>query len=223
MQNRITPAVLNLIIINVLVFIVMKIFPDLSYMFSLHKAALVLDRPEINEMYLLEIDDQTFTLPSGSASFHIFQVFSYFFLHDGLGHIFMNMLGLFFIGPMVEMVLGVKRFLSMYLFTGVLSGVIIALFDPSPVPVVGASTSLFGLLTVFSLYFPEVYVQQFFLPPFKAKYLIPIMGGLSLLAFIAETKGVFHSGISHFGHLAGMVSAFVYLYGNRMINILQRK
>lgn len=200
----------------------MKVFPGLSWEFSLHKSYLILNRAEINGMYLLEMDGQTFSLPSGPGSFRVFQIFSYFFLHDGFGHIFMNMLGLFFIGPMVEMVLGPRRFLSMYLFTGVLSGAFITFLDPSPIPVVGASTSLFGLLTVFSLYFPEVYVQQFFLPPFKAKYLVPIMGGLSLLAFLAETKGLFHSGISHFGHMAGMASAFIYLYGQRAINMIRK-
>ena len=38
------------------------------------------------------------------------------FMHGGLGHLFVNMVSLMFIGGFVEKLIGGKRFLSLYLF-----------------------------------------------------------------------------------------------------------
>jgi Rhomboid family len=46
------------------------------------------------------------------------------FVHADIGHIFGNMLGLFFLGPILEMFWGEKRFLIFYLVTGVGAGVL---------------------------------------------------------------------------------------------------
>nr|WP_293833896.1 rhomboid family intramembrane serine protease [uncultured Arsenicibacter sp.] len=53
-----------------------------------------------------------------SDDFRPIQLLTHMFLHGGLGHIFSNMLGLFFFGPMLEGVWGSRRFAFFYLFTG---------------------------------------------------------------------------------------------------------
>ena len=54
--------------------------------------------------------------------FQAYQVLSHIFLHSDLSHLFGNMLGLFFFGPLLEAKLGAQRFLFFYLATGVLVG-----------------------------------------------------------------------------------------------------
>ncbi|MGA0560485.1 rhomboid family intramembrane serine protease [Larkinella sp. VNQ87] len=59
-----------------------------------------------------------------SPAFAPHQLVSHMFLHAGFGHIFSNMLGLFFFGPMLEQVWGSKRFLIFYFFTGIGAGLL---------------------------------------------------------------------------------------------------
>jgi len=61
-----------------------------------------------------------------SPAFAPHQLLTHMFLHAGFGHIFSNMLGLFFFGPMLERVWGNKRFTIFYLVTGVGAGLLFA-------------------------------------------------------------------------------------------------
>lgn len=54
-----------------------------------------------------------------SPFFRPWQILTYMFMHASLGHIFSNMLGLLFIGPILESTIGPKRFLSYYMLTGI--------------------------------------------------------------------------------------------------------
>jgi membrane associated rhomboid family serine protease len=60
----------------------------------------------------------------GAETFLPTQFFSYMFLHANLGHLFSNMLGLFFLGTFLEMIWGPKRFLTFYLITGIGAGIV---------------------------------------------------------------------------------------------------
>ena len=61
---------------------------------------------------------------------------TYAFVHAGLGHIFFNMLVLFFFGPPLEERWGSREFLKFYLVAAA-GGALLALLVPGPV--VGAS------------------------------------------------------------------------------------
>ena len=58
-----------------------------------------------------------------SPNFKPFQFFTYMFAHGGMMHLLFNMLGLIFLGPMLEQFWGPKRFLTFYLITGIGAGV----------------------------------------------------------------------------------------------------
>ncbi|MCA8879965.1 MAG: rhomboid family intramembrane serine protease [Rhodobacteraceae bacterium] len=73
---------------------------------------------------------------------------TYAFLHGGLIHMAVNMLALFSFGTVIVRRLGQKRFLIAYLLCAIGGGVGFALLSPSPVPMVGASGALFGLLGI---------------------------------------------------------------------------
>ena len=100
MMGRLTPTVKNLLLINVILYFLPSI----------------LGLSGINRIMGLYYWD--------SPYFYPFQFFTYMFSHGGLGHIFFNMLGLFFLGPLLEQFWGGKRFLTFYLATGIGAGFI---------------------------------------------------------------------------------------------------
>jgi len=97
---RLTPVVKNLLIINVVVFILQSLLGgiNLTGILSLWKI--------------------------GSENFAPYQFFTYMFAHGGFGHILFNMLGLVFLGPLLEQFWGPKRFITFYLITGIGAGLI---------------------------------------------------------------------------------------------------
>ena len=91
--SNLTPVVKNLLIINVVCFIGSAIF---------------LQAPRFFGVYYPD-----------SPFFHIWQVITYMFMHGGFGHIFFNMFSLVMFGPIIEQVLGSKRFINFYLICGI--------------------------------------------------------------------------------------------------------
>lgn len=149
-------------------------------------------------------------------AFHPVQIVTHFFTHSktSLFHIIFNMFVLASFGPIVEMVIGSQRFLRFYLFCGVVGGIMIALLDPSPTPVVGASGAIFGVMVAFAMFFPREKLQIMFIPiGFEARKFIPAIGIISAVLVVLQYFGINVGGsISHFGHLAGMVAAGLYFY-----------
>ncbi len=89
----------------------------------------------------------------------IWQFITFQFLHGGLPHLVLNSLGLYFFGRPLEGELGRREFLKLYLFSGVLGGVLQALLGLTVPrfggPMVGASAGICGLVAAFALLAPE--------------------------------------------------------------------
>jgi membrane associated rhomboid family serine protease len=66
------------------------------------------------------------------------------FLHDGLLHIFINMISLWFVGSVLEPAIGRVNFLAVY-FASLLAGSFGALWFQPQIPTVGASGAIFGI------------------------------------------------------------------------------
>ena len=54
-----------------------------------------------------------------SPLFHTYQVFTYMFLHGGVGHLFFNMFALWMFGRTLEYRLGSRRFFAYYMICGI--------------------------------------------------------------------------------------------------------
>ncbi|WP_442800866.1 rhomboid family intramembrane serine protease [Sphingobacterium sp. UT-1RO-CII-1] len=93
MFSNLTPVVKNLLIINIICFIGSAIFTQAPRFFGVYY-------PD-------------------SPFFHIWQIITYMFMHGGFGHIFFNMFSLLMFGPIIEQILGSKRFLNFYLICGI--------------------------------------------------------------------------------------------------------
>lgn len=155
----------------------------------------------------------------------IWTLVSYGFLHntDGLFHILGNMLGLYFIGRIIEPLIGPKPFLFLYLWGSVTGGLIYLLFHfqnsphmvPNGVPVLGASASVMALLSFFCSLYPERPITLFLfliLPiTLKPKWVLRITLGLSiggLLVYELSHRG----NIAHSAHLGGLFTGVLYYH-----------
>jgi membrane associated rhomboid family serine protease len=146
----------------------------------------------------------------------VWTILSYGFLHSTVGffHILGNMLGLYFIGRIVEPVIGSKRFLGLYLGGTLIGGLVyLSLHFNSYGPVVGASAAVMAILTLFCQLYPErpVTLLIFFIIPvtMKPKWIfwasIVISAGGILLY---ELPGNSH--VAHSAHLGGIVAGILY-------------
>jgi len=92
-MGRLTDVVKNLLIINVIVFFGTMQLPE----------------------HYKSMGNLYFPL---SENFKPFQIITNMFMHADFQHLLFNMMTLFFLGPMVEQVLGAKRFLQVYFLSG---------------------------------------------------------------------------------------------------------
>ena len=81
------------------------------------------------------------------------RIFTAMFLHFDLMHIGLNMLSLFFIGPMVEMVYGKWRYLVIYLGSGIIGGIVSYFFSDPLAVAAGASGAIFGIFGALGVFY----------------------------------------------------------------------
>jgi membrane associated rhomboid family serine protease len=150
--------------------------------------------------------------------FFLWQLATYLFLHDGIWHLFFNMLFLYFFGMDLERTWGTRRFYEYYFLTGIGAGAITVLInvlrDPhgtgalSGIPTIGASGAIFGVLIAAGIMFPD---RQVWLIPFPI--MIPmkllVVGSIAIEFFLSlEVSG---DTVSHVTHLGGALVGYLYL------------
>ena len=187
-----TGIVKHLLIINVVVFIALHLVPE-------EWAAMM-----------------PFYSPA-TGMFQPFQIITYMFTHFEVSHIFFNMLSLYFLGPMVEMTLGPKRFLGLYLISGMVG--LAAHFLVGYLPfflgwtyaaplfsVLGASGAVFGVTIAFATLYPDRELMLLFPPiPIKAWVMALILIAIGLYSGITGAGG----NVAHFAHLGGALAGYV--------------
>lgn len=127
---------------------------------------------------------------------HPWSVFTYMFLHGGTGHLFFNMLVLFFFGPTLERKIGSRNFLIVYFGAGLISALGHMAFSQSPV--VGASGAIYGVFACLALLAPETRVYVYFMP-------MKITQALVLFAIIDILLMGSNDMVAHAAHLSGLV------------------
>ena len=131
---------------------------------------------------------------------------TYMFLHAGLGHIFWNMLGLYFFGPRVESRMGSQRFLTLYLLSGVVGALFSVLLAPRN-PILGASGAVLGVLMAFARYWPRERLYIWGVLPVEARWLVIIYAAIDIMGF----NGFGRLGVANVAHLGGFAGALLYL------------
>lgn len=153
----------------------------------------------------------------------IWTLFTSMFMHGSFTHLFVNMLSMFFIGGLVERIIGRKRFFWFYMIAGIIAGLFFVglaflgqyvpngtnIFGSPTSFAVGASGALFGLGGLLAVLLPKLRVLVFFILP------MPLWLAMVVLMFglwaISATAGLPVGNTAHFGGLVVGVAYGFYL------------
>jgi membrane associated rhomboid family serine protease len=127
---------------------------------------------------------------------------THMFVHADFNHLFWNMLFLFFFGMELERRVGEKKFLQIY----ILSGIVAALGQMiiSSGSMVGASGALFGVMGCLAIIAPEIRILLFFVIP------VSIRGAVVLFALIDFLTLGSADNIAHMAHIVGLLVGLAY-------------
>ena len=231
MFQQLTPITKNIIILNIIIFVLALAIPQMNTYLAAYFPA--------------------------SPNFHSWQIITHMFMHGGFMHIAFNMLTLASFGPVLERFLGDKKFLILYFLSGfgalalnlawegyqinqivqylyssnvdisslrdgadiiknnLTDSDINALFMRQDIEsifqqslisrMVGASGAIFGVVAAFATLYPNAEMMIMFIPfPIKAKVLLPIVIIGSI--FLGFNN---YGGIAHFAHIGGALVGFL--------------
>ncbi len=153
------------------------------------------------------------------------------FLHGSWGHIIGNSLYLWVFGNNVEDSMGRGRFLAFYLLTGAIAAMAhVAVSPASPVPTVGASGAISGIMGAYLFLYPRVSVRTFFPPIFLFRvpaWAVLIMWFASqVLAGLPELRPLsrdISGGVAVWAHIGGFVAGAVLVHWFRDVEFLRRR
>lgn len=186
---RFTPVVKWLVIINVAVFLTTFIIPSFE------------------EKIFAWFSSYPRTL---AMSLQPWRLITYQFLHAGIRHILYNMLILYYFGPLLERQWGSKKFITFYLLCGAMGGVVYPILVLSgffhPIPLVGASGSIYGILAAAAILMPQLKLYVMGIFPLKLRTLAIILVAVSILLLL---RGYNAGGEA--AHLAGVAAGAAYV------------
>ena len=189
MFQNITPITKNIIILNVIIFILAFIFPQLNTYLAAYYPT--------------------------SPNFKSWQIITHMFMHGGFMHIAFNMLTLASFGPLLERFLGEKKYILLYFLSGLGAYALNSLWiyyemlnngnEFMNVAMLGASGAIFGVVAAFTALYPNAEMMIMFIPfPIKAKILLPIVIVGSIYLGINNVGGV-----AHFAHIGGAIVGYI--------------
>ncbi|MHC5024870.1 MAG: rhomboid family intramembrane serine protease [Planctomycetota bacterium] len=171
----------------------------------------------------------SFSSTYGLVGFEFWRFIGFQFLHGGMVHLLFNMIGLFFLGPLVERYLGGKRYLAFYLLCGIFGALLYMvlnlagyaatliwggsvaipglLFSSPTTPLIGASAGVFGVIMAGAYLAPNATVLLFFFLPMRLKTLAYVLVVVALWTLI--TGGQNAGGEA--GHLGGALAGFYFI------------
>jgi membrane associated rhomboid family serine protease len=156
----------------------------------------------------------------GLEHWRIWQLLTYQFMHAGLWHILGNSLAIYFFGRELEILLGWKKYLTLFFTSGVVGGifqVLTTMVWPKVFPdagVVGASAGAFGLVAAFAMIYPdrELLLLLFFVIPLRmrAKTLL-IFSAVLAIAGVVFSESIFGGNVANAAHIGGMLTGIFYV------------
>lgn len=197
-------AHIQLIIINVAVFIVLAVLNVLSKWLGFED--------------FFQIVYNQFSIPSDFSEFVLrpWTIITYFFTHslNQILHILFNMLVFYWFGKLFVEYLGSDKLIAVYVLGG-LAGAILYLMAynliPNPPPflegpsvMVGASAAVFAVMVAVATLLPDYTFFLLFLGPIKIKYIAAFYIFLSFLGSVGSNAG------GEIAHLGGALIGFVY-------------
>jgi len=124
------------------------------------------------------------------------------FLHANISHLFYNLFALILFGFILEKIIGSKKFIFIFLFSGIIANLIAFNFYPSSL---GASGAIYGILGCLAVLRPGMTVWAFNLP-------MPMFIAAIIWA-AGSVLGIFGLGdptTGHIAHLSGIGIGVLY-------------
>lgn len=192
----------QIIIVNVAVFLTVNLVGNLSHLNLLQYLALPLN--------------------GNAFIFKFWTLFTYMFTHEGLMHLFWNMILFYFMSQVFFTIMGQKKLLYLYVMSGLSGGALVLLLSlvfPASFGhslLIGASASVLGVGAVMAIYSPNYRVYLFGVFELAYKYFFLITFALSTIIDLADNTG------GKIAHVGGVIFGLLYGYslkrGNDLFN-----
>jgi rhomboid protease GluP len=127
------------------------------------------------------------------------RLLSSMFLHGGLVHVAMNMIGLISLGSLVERIYGHRLFALLYLCSGLAGSALSLHYSAQRSVSVGASGAIFGIAGALIV---AVVQHRHRLPKAFSQ---EVTGGTAVFVLYSLVQGVTHKGIDNSAHMGGLV------------------
>lgn len=204
--NRHNNAPVQLIIINVVIFVVLGTFSVIATILGFDA--------------IFELVHQQFRIPADFSEFITkpWTIITYMFTHDlrGILHILFNMLVLYWFGRLFVEYLGSDKLIALYVLGGLAGGALYLLaYNTIPffvekaqsfnVGMVGASAAVDAIVVATATLLPNYTFFLLFFGPVRIKYIAAITVFLSFLGMVGENAG------GNIAHLGGALIGFVYI------------
>ncbi|WP_429383781.1 rhomboid family intramembrane serine protease [Mucilaginibacter sp. UYCu711] len=124
------------------------------------------------------------------------------FLHFGILHLLLNMYALMYIGVLLEPYLGKAKFLTAYLFAGIIASLTSIYWHPFTISA-GASGAIFGMYGVFLAMLTTNFISR------EARK--PLLISIGVFVVFNLANGV-KAGIDNAAHIGGLLSGFIIGY-----------
>jgi membrane associated rhomboid family serine protease len=155
-----------------------------------------------------------FSVHSALREWHVWEFLTFQFLHDSVGHVLFNSIGLYFFGPWAERWWGAKKFLMYYLLCGCAgAGLFTVLMMFGIVPgneyswLIGASAGIYGVFVAVAVLAPDMRVMLL-IPPVELSMRQLAIGLIVLSVVIIATRLVGNEG-GEAGHMGGFIAGFL--------------
>lgn len=143
--------------------------------------------------------------------FRPWTIISYMFVHEGLLHLFFNMIMLWFSGRLFGDLLGDRRLVAVYFYGGIagfllyfISYNVFPVFSGAESTIIGASASVIAILVAIATYNPNMEVRLILIGNVKIKFIAIFFVALDVLFLDGGNTG------GRLAHLGGALFGFSY-------------
>lgn len=131
-------------------------------------------------------------------------IITHMFVHASFDHLLWNMLFLFFFGMELERRVGERRFLEIYMLSGIVAASAQMLIASGGL--VGASGALYGVMGCLAMIAPEIRVLVFFVLPLSIRAAVVAYALIDFLMIGSADN------IAHMAHIAGLLVGLAFGY-----------
>ena len=142
------------------------------------------------------------------------QIVTSIFLHVEFWHFFINMFVLLFFGGELERRVGDRKYLEIFLASGLAGNFGYILFSyaiHSFAPALGASAAIFGIMGCLAIIAPEIRIIIFPIPiPIGIRTALVLFAAYDFWMMVASSMGIVYTNIANIAHLAGLAMGLYY-------------